>query len=219
MFTFKFASKLPNLDFHYHLSFFLAKWEIEYCRSEQWTRILPEVMQISQNEFCKRYKLEQTELEYFCLQWGKIKKTWPIYDKDGKIWFLSSTSILYELLMQQIYLRSRRGSLQELVFENFNFNINNESTFILQEAIQSIKLVFDDAQKRQLLTFITKMMSYFLAKRKGYKEIWLDLPTDPQELINLSVELEEKLQDIENDSPRTLEIYRSLRDINTKLNN
>lgn len=217
--TYNFTSKLPSKDFHYHLSFFLTKWDIQYCRSEHWTRTLPEVMQLSQNEFCKRYKLEQTEIEYFCLQWGKVKKSWPIYDKDGKIWFLSSTSMFYEMLMQQIYIRSRRGTLQELVFENFYFNLSNEAIFILQEAIQTIKLSFDDTQRRQLLTFITKMISYFLLKRKGYKEIRHDLPSNPQELLKLSLDLEEKLEKIENNSPIRLEIYRSLRDINAKLNN
>lgn len=219
IFTYKFASKLPSKDFQYHLSFFLSNWDIQYCRSEYWTRTLPKVMQLAQNEFCKKYNLEQTEIEYFCLQWSKIKKLWPIYDKQNRIWFLSSTSLFYEMLMEHIYLRTRRGSLQELVFENFFFNSSNEAVFIFQGVIQDVKLKIDNLQRRQLLQFVRTMISYFLSKRKGYKELWHDFPSDPQELLKLAVNLEVKLEKIDENSPRRLEIYRSLRKINAKLNN
>ena len=215
---YKFTERLPSEDFHFYLAFYLARWDIQNSRSENWLRVQPTIIQLSRYDYCRKFNIEQTELDYFCLEWSKNKRLWPIYDEDNEMWFLSSKSLLYEMLMQQIYLRTRRGTLQELVFENFNFIPNQETIYILHESRIEMKLELDKAQLRQLTTFISKMISIFLTKKKGYKEIRFNLPLDLNSLHNLAIELETEVNQIKASSPRKLEILKTLRDINAKLN-
>lgn len=216
---YKFTERLPSEDFHFYLAFYLARWDIQNSRSENWLKIQPKIIQLSRYEYCRKFKLEQTEIEYFCIKWSKNRNFWPIYDKDNNMWFLNSKSMLYEILMQQIYMRTRRGTLQELVFDNFTFNPSQETLYMVQEARSELKLKLDKAQLHQLTSFINKMISIFLIKKKGYKEIRLRLPGDHKSLNKIAIELETEVNQINDDSPRKLELFKALRDINAKLNN
>lgn len=216
---YNFANKLPSKDFQYYLAYFLARYEIHYCKSRDWLKVQPHVMQLSQKEFFKTYNIDQIEIEYFCREWAKIKYAWPIFDKDDNMWFLSSKSLFYEVLMLGITLRTRRGTLQELIFDNFIFNASEEAVYILTDAIQNLQLNPDFIQNRQILRFIERMMNIFLEGKKGYKTVWLNLPNDRKSLEILSIELETDLNQIDKESPQHLEIIRTLFEINLKLNN
>ncbi|MHA1439476.1 MAG: hypothetical protein ACTSPD_18050 [Promethearchaeota archaeon] len=216
---YNFNSRLPSEDFQYHLAYFLGRFDLQYCKSINWLRIQPDVVQLMQDGFCNQFKVNKAELKYFYQEWSKIKTIWPIYDKNDRLWFLSSKSFMYTLLMEQIIYRVRRGSLQEIVFENFIFNSADEAAFILRDLIKGWHLNLDLSQQIQIQSFILRMMNIFLEKKKGYSPPWLALPSNPEELMTLSINLETELKEVKDDSIRKSEIIRTLHYINAHLKN
>lgn len=217
--NYKFSERMPSKDFQYYLSYFLARYDLQYCKSEGWVRRQTAVMQYTQEKFIDEYKLDKTDIDYFSKEWGKIKSLWPIMDQNNRIWYLSYKSKFYEILMMGISMRARRGTLQELVFDNWTLNINEEAVYLLGDNEKNLLLKFDHIQTRQLLNFIERMMNGFLESERGFKVIWVNLPNNPEALLSLSVDYETELNQIQEDSPRKLELLRASFEINLKLNN
>jgi len=215
----KFTLKLPSEEFKYYLAFFLARFNIEYAKSDIWRKLQPPVVQLSQKDFIIQFKLNEIEVKYFCQEWSKIRYHFDILDEDNNIWYLSSNTILYEIIMIEIVNRARRGSLQEILFDNFIFNVDNEVINILDDGIKSAQLELDLRQKTGLVSFITSMMKYFLGERKGYKRPWDNLPSDNQILLTMALDYEAELNNISDESVRKSEIMRTLHYIYGKLNN
>lgn len=216
---FNFDKKLPSDDFQYILAYFLARYDLQNCRSKAWIRTQSPITQMTQNQFYRKFKLDRIQLQYFAKEWGKIAHLFPIYDEKNNIWFLSSNSLLYEGIMEYIHIRAKRGLLEELVFENFSFNVATEVNNIGYIFIKQYNLELDFHQIRQYSNFIRRMMNVLLEKRRGYPEPWLRLPSDPKELLSLSVDLETELNSCKIDVNRKLEIYRMLMEINNRLKN
>ncbi len=214
-----FSNRLPSKDFQFYLAYFLARYNIQYCRAEGWLRMQTEVLQLTQEKFFDEFKLDKTDIDYFSKEWGKIRFLIPIIDEKKNTWFLSSKSMLYELLMLSITLRTRRGTLQEMIFDNFIFSTSEETIHILEDCKKNMQLKLDFAQNQQLHIFIERIMNIMLEGRTGYKTIWLNLPNDVESLLSLSVDLETELTQFGEDSHRKLEIIRALFEINLKLNN
>ena len=83
---------------------------------------------------------------------GKQKRRYTCkdyYDEKNRMWFLSSNSLLYEELMENITIRAKRGTLEELVFENFSFNMSTEVNMIGYNCIKQFNLELDFHQIRQ----------------------------------------------------------------------
>lgn len=216
---FNFYKKLPSEDFQYTLAYFLARYDLQNCRSEAWMRTQSSVTQLKQEEFYRKFKLDRIQLQYFANEWGKIAHVFPIYDENNNVWFLSSNSLLYEGIMEHIRIRAKRGILEELVFENFSFNVATEVNNIGYIFIKQFNLELDFHQIRQYSRFISGMMNIILEKRRGYPEPWLRLPGDSKSLLSLSLELETELNNNKVDMQRKLEIYRMLIEINNRLKN
>ncbi len=217
--NYNFHSRLPSEEFQYYLAYYLARFDIQNCRSINWIRLQPKKVQLSQGEFCKAFKINPIDIDYFCKEWNNIMKTLTIIDDKKNKWFLSQNSLFYETLMQEIHLRTKRGILQELIFENYNFDISQESIMIAINNIKSHNLELDFAQQAQIRSYVERMIDFFLKKRRGYKSLWQDLPTDVKKLTLFSIELEEKLNNIEKNSPRRLEVLETLFKINQRLSN
>ncbi len=216
---YNFYKKFPSKDFQYILAYFLARYDIQFCKAEAWIRTQSPITQLGQNEFYRKFKIDRIQIQYFAKEWGKIAHVFPIYDEKDRIWFLSSNSYLYGALMDQITIRAKRGSLEELVFENFSFNVATEVNLIGYNCIKLFNLELDFHQKRQYTHFIKGMMNIFLEKRRGFPEPWLRLPDDSESLLELSIDLETELSSKKIEANRKLEIYRLLLEINNRLKN
>lgn len=214
-----FHTKIPQERFKFFFAFFLARFNIQYCKSEEWRRVQPAAVQLSQDEYCKKYKLDIIELKYFFKQWAKSKIIYSIPDKKGQLWFLDSGTFLYHLMMDEIYYRTRRGTLQEVLFENFIFNASNEASKIVQNVFTGSKLTFDFGQIMWFQNFVRRMIEIFLEKRKKYKKLWINLPRDPDSLVEMAINLEMELNEIKEDSPRYTEILKALHYISAHLKN
>ena len=215
----KFTSRLPSEDFKYHLAFFISRFDIQYAKSDTWKNLQPIVIQLTQKNFIKQFKLDDVELKYFCQEWSKIRYHYDILDEDDNIWYFSSTSILYEILMTEIANRARRGSLQEILFDNFIFNPGDEAINILDDGIKSMQLDLDLRQKTGFISFINSMLDYFLGERKGYKRPWDNLPVNNDTLLTMALDYEIELNNISEETVRSSEIMRTLHYIYAKLNN
>lgn len=214
-----FKSILSSEDFQYKLAYFLARYDIQYCKSETWIRTQSPITQLYHDDFYRKFKIDPIQIQYFAKEWGKIVHNFSIYDEKGRIWFISSNSLLYEALMEYITVRAKRGLLEELIFENFSFNVTTEVNNIGYDCIKQFNLELDFHQLRQYIRLIKKMMNLFLEKRRGYPEPWLRLPDDSKSLLALSINLETELENNKIDIDRKLEIYRMLIEINNRIKN
>lgn len=215
--SYNFDSRFPSEDFQYILAYFIARYDIQYCKSENWLRTQSSVIQLTQERFYKKFKVDPIQIQYFSKEWSNFKFTLQIIDKKDRLWFLSSNSYFYEMIMEQIHLRTRRGLLQEIIFNNFIFIPSIETIRILDDCLNGLRLVLDFDQKIQLQNFIRRMINIYLDKRRGYPSPWLNLPNDPESLLKYSVELETELNKNKLDLARKLEILRTLLEINNKL--
>lgn len=214
-----FDKKLPSEDFCYYLAFYISRYDIQYCKSQSWLRTKSRTIRLTQKEFFKKYHIDPIEITYFCKEWKKFHPIFLFYDNKENLWVFSPTSYLYELIMWQITTRTRRGTLQEMIFENFSFSLSNEATKIAHESIQALHLQFDFRLNRHITNFVSGMLDFFLRKRKGYSSPWLSLPNDKSSLLELSTDLEIEVNNKESSLDRKLEIYRTLMRINEKLEN
>jgi len=215
--SYNFDSRFPSEDFQYILAYFIARYDIQYCKSENWLRTQSSVIQLTQERFYKKFKIDPIQIQYFSKEWCNFKFTLQIIDKKDRLWFLSSNSYLYEMIMEQIHLRTRRGLLQEIIFNNFIFKPSIETIRILDDCLNGFRLVIDFDQKIKLQDFIRRIINIYLDKRRGYPSPWLNLPNDPESLLKYSVELETELNKNKLDLARKLEILRTLLEINNKL--
>lgn len=70
---YKFSERIPSRDFQFYLEYYLARFNIQYSKSISWVKMQPLVMQLTQKEFIEEFKLNQTEMNYYSQEWGKIR--------------------------------------------------------------------------------------------------------------------------------------------------
>ncbi len=170
-----------------------------------------------QKDFRNKFKIDNVNLEYALKKWREIRGFFPIRDNKDEPWFLMPNDMIYEMLLYEIEFRTQRGVLQELIFENFNFQLSDEGYRIIVDIIKGFNLKLDFTQMRNLTDFEHYFMRKFLEYDKGFSTTWKDLPMDEPSLKEMEEELNSELKKIKEDTDQALEIFRMLYKITARL--
>ncbi len=210
---FDFIKFLETEEKAYIFAYYISRFNLKYSKSEQWRRVQPEIIKLLQKEFRNHFKINNIELEYFLKKWSEIRKIYFMRDKNGEPWFLMEDDMVFEALLMEIRFRTQRAVLQELIFENFHFQLSNEGYYIGVDLIKNFMLELDYNQIQILVEIINFFMRKFLEQDKGFSYAWKDIPIDKQSLIKMEKKLKSELKSISPNSNQALEIFRILNKI------